>query len=350
MIETGMMNLYSDISLESLVEEVVESVYAGFSYQQLSGSLASRSRTTARELSRANTMRRLGSIGPMESVDNEPLPSEHAPGVAVYLDIDPSARWMFYAQPGAIRRIVMNLFGNALKYTKQGFIVISLALDAVGPKGKANARKMVTLSISDSGKGIGPEYLRNQLFTSFAQEDQLATGVGLGLSLVKQITTTMGGRITVESQVRRGTTVRVSLPLRRSSLSSVENHASADVDLLEQVRQLKGLPVCVVGFTRDNSALNPLVSVTSHPGPKATMTRICRDWLQMALITEPDAANLAFYVCTEDTLDKVTTLGSADAPQPPIIAVCRDASRAHDLATSYETSNAGRIYEFISQP
>lgn len=110
LIETGMMSLYSDVSLDSLVEEVVESVYAGHSYQQLSGSLGSRSGTMAMDVSPASTV---------ENDDGEALHPRHTTVVAIYLNIEPSARWMFHTQPGAIRRIVMNLFGNALKYTSR---------------------------------------------------------------------------------------------------------------------------------------------------------------------------------------------------------------------------------------
>jgi hypothetical protein len=349
LMETGMMNLYTDVSLDSLVEEVVESVYAGHSYQQLSASLARGVETGAKGSSVSSTLRRLGSLGPMESDSDKPLTVGHVPRVDVYLNVDPSVQWMYYTQPGAIRRVVMNLFGNALKYTTQGFIVVTLTQDT-NTGVKKNSRRMVTLSISDSGKGIGAEYLKHQLFSPFAQEDHLATGVGLGLSLVKQITTALGGRITVDSQVRRGTTVRVSLPLRRSRLD-IEKTSHAGVDFTDQVQQLKGHSVCVVGFNSGTSANNPLLSLTSPSSPKATMGRICHDWLQMKLLSESDDSSPTFYICTEDDLDEISIIQSKpDVIPPPVIVVCHDASVAHDLATRYQSSRTGRVYEFISQP
>ncbi len=79
----------------------------------------------------------------------------------------------------------MNLFGNALKYTSRGFIIVSLS-QAASPREQAEVGvECVTLSTADSGKGIGEEYLKGQLFAPFTQEDHLASGVGLGLSLVE---------------------------------------------------------------------------------------------------------------------------------------------------------------------
>ncbi|KAH8892447.1 hypothetical protein GQ53DRAFT_822666 [Thozetella sp. PMI_491] len=351
LVETGMTNLYSDVSLDVLVEEVVESVYAGFSYQQISGSLVRNFAPNTPEISRTDTLRRFGSIGPMDNPDDVPLllRTTSTP-VAVYLNIDPSFRWMFYAQPGAIRRVIMNLFGNALKYTTRGFIIVSLTQDPV-PENRKNGRRTVTLSIYDSGKGISEDYLKNQLFTPFAQEDHLASGVGLGLSLVKQITNTLGGKITMESQVRRGTIVRVSLPLRRSRKEAQETRTPLEADFAENVEVLKGQAVSVIGFSQDNSADNPLASSMSQSGPRATIEGICRDWLKMEVISEEEHTLPTFYICTEDTMDQVSLpADTAPGHVAHVVVVCHNASAAHELARTRATSTAAQIYEFISQP
>ncbi|KAJ5460578.1 uncharacterized protein N7458_002130 [Penicillium daleae] len=85
------------------------------------------------------------------------------PDVKVILDIAPTD-WIYHAPPGAVRRIIMNLFSNAFKYTAAG------------------QERNVVLTVSDTGKGISKEFLRGKLFTPFAQEDSLAVGSGLGLS------------------------------------------------------------------------------------------------------------------------------------------------------------------------
>lgn len=92
----------------------------------------------------------------------------------------------------------MNLFGNSLKFTKLGFISIRLRQEE-SLKRLCGGSPDVILTVSDSGKGIGEDYLRNHLFTPFAQEDHFAPGTGLGLSLVRQMTTALEGSINVAS-------------------------------------------------------------------------------------------------------------------------------------------------------
>ena len=109
--------------------------------------------------------------------------------VEVVLDFE-KQDWQFLTQPGAIRRIIMNIFGNAQKYTDQGFIQISLRLEdtvqarARGVKGMSSGKSALSLIIKDSGRGISNEYLQHRLYTPFAQDDTFASGVGLGLSIV----------------------------------------------------------------------------------------------------------------------------------------------------------------------
>ena len=135
--------------------------------------------------------------------------------VEVILDIS-RGDFVFTTQPGALRRIIMNLFGNSLKYTDRGVIVVSLTLtDADGNSSVQSDEKLLEIIIKDTGKGISSEYLRSHLFTPFSQEDTLATGVGLGLSIVKSIVNMLNGTIDIESQIGVGTEVYVRIPLMR---------------------------------------------------------------------------------------------------------------------------------------
>ena len=135
--------------------------------------------------------------------------------VEVILDIS-RGDFVFTTQPGALRRIIMNLFGNSLKYTDKGVISVKLTLSDVDEDSSAHSHeKLLEVSIKDTGKGISSEYLRSHLFTPFSQEDTLATGVGLGLSIVKSIVNMLNGTIDIESQVGVGTEVYVRIPLMR---------------------------------------------------------------------------------------------------------------------------------------
>ncbi|KAH6643344.1 hypothetical protein BKA67DRAFT_133271 [Truncatella angustata] len=126
--------------------------------------------------------------------------------------------WNFVVQPGAIQRVIMNLLGNAIKYTTHGFIEVNLSVDE--PQGREtiddhNPHSIVTLVVRDSGRGLSPDYIRTRLWCAFAQEDQTVRGTGLGLSITRKIVNLMGGTIDLQSTVNVGTTVTVKLPLER---------------------------------------------------------------------------------------------------------------------------------------
>lgn len=140
------------------------------------------------------------------------------PEVELVFDVQPPTDWAFSTHPGAIRRIVMNLFGNSLKYTKHGYIMVSLRwanpmqeeADVVRFT-ENNKTNKIKLIVTDTGQGISPEYLRTKIFTPFAQENAKAAGTGLGLSIVRSIVGSLHGEIDIKSIVNVGTIVVVTL-------------------------------------------------------------------------------------------------------------------------------------------
>ncbi len=110
--------------------------------------------------------------------------------------------------PVRLNQILSNLVNNALKFTEEGQVLISLAYD----------QGALTIAVTDSGIGI-PQKKIDQLFEAFSQADQTITrkfgGTGLGLAICKRLAEAMGGRIGVKSELGRGSTfwVRVPLPL-----------------------------------------------------------------------------------------------------------------------------------------
>jgi signal transduction histidine kinase len=121
-------------------------------------------------------------------------------GVAVLLDFDYQRDWTFFTQPGALRRILMNVLGNALKYTDSGYVKVRLAKPEPGTTEGLDSPSMIYLSIADTGKGISRSFLRTRLFRAFNQEDHLSMGCGLGLSIVKSLVTNLKGTLEVHSE------------------------------------------------------------------------------------------------------------------------------------------------------
>jgi signal transduction histidine kinase/CheY-like chemotaxis protein len=141
------------------------------------------------------------------------------------------------------RQVLTNLVSNAVKFTPTGVVRVSLSVER-------SAR--LVLAVQDEGEGIAPEVLA-RLFRPFEQADASTTrrfgGSGLGLALSKQLVELMGGRLTVDSVVGKGSVFRVDLPLVEAKL---ERPARAAPPLAPGPRK----PVLVV----DDNPINLVVA------------------------------------------------------------------------------------------
>jgi signal transduction histidine kinase/ActR/RegA family two-component response regulator len=115
------------------------------------------------------------------------------------------------ADPMRLRQILANLVNNAIKFTEQGGVVVRAELLR-----REAERAWVRLSVEDAGIGIPPERL-HAIFEAFTQADSSTTrrygGTGLGLTICKRLAELMGGHIDVRSEVGKGSTFWVDLPL-----------------------------------------------------------------------------------------------------------------------------------------
>lgn len=186
------MGLTADFDLAGLVEEVVDAVTAGHVFRR-------NHPTTVNDPG-------AGSTAVLTAKASESKTSLLDP--VVILDVKPHKNWLVRTQPGALRRIVMNLLGNALKYTDFGFVTVSLQVES-----QTDHHVKVRLRFTDSGRGMSLEFQRTRLFSAFSQEDPFATGTGLGLSIVRQIVEGLDGVIAVSSTQHVGTEVDVVLTL-----------------------------------------------------------------------------------------------------------------------------------------
>jgi signal transduction histidine kinase len=113
-----------------------------------------------------------------------------------------------------LTQVLLNLVGNAIKFTDSGEVCISAA----------TKNGSFVVSVSDTGPGIAHAEL-NRIFDKFHQVDSTSTrtkgGTGLGLAIAKEIIEMHGGRIWVESIVGRGSTFRIELPVRAQAAGEV---------------------------------------------------------------------------------------------------------------------------------
>ena len=131
-------------------------------------------------------------------------PQAHSRGLR-FFTVVPQERVLAMTDGGKIRQVLMNLLGNALKFTEEGWIRLGLRVGAAG----------LELEVSDTGRGIPPADLE-AIFEPFRQLDQSSTrqqgGTGLGLTVARQLVRLLGGEIAVASQLGSGSSFIVRLP------------------------------------------------------------------------------------------------------------------------------------------
>jgi PAS domain S-box-containing protein len=130
--------------------------------------------------------------------------------------IDPSLPSQFSGDPVRIRQVLVNLLGNAIKFTQQGEILVSVI--SAGEIYLKNKKKYldIEISVKDTGIGISKEKL-GKIFESFTQADNSTTrkfgGTGLGLTISRSLAELMSGNLTVKSEMGRGSTFTLHVPL-----------------------------------------------------------------------------------------------------------------------------------------
>jgi hypothetical protein len=123
-------------------------------------------------------------------------------GLELAVRLSPALPSIVLGDPGRLRQVVVNLVGNAIKFTDEGEVVLDAEVDA-----KDDDEVRVRVAVRDTGIGVPEEQLK-QIFAPFTQADTSTTrrfgGTGLGLAIATQLVEMMGGNLAVESEVGRG--------------------------------------------------------------------------------------------------------------------------------------------------
>ncbi len=155
-------------------------------------------------------------------------------GLAFTGDGECVERRMFMGDPTRLRQIILNLCSNAVKFTHQGGVHISINCY---PADTANTEN-VYLSVKDTGIGIAPEKLES-IFQKFVQADSSISrkygGTGLGLAITKTLAELMGGTLSVESTPGKGSVFTVCVPLEIASNAEVQESDYSLPELFEPV-------------------------------------------------------------------------------------------------------------------
>lgn len=164
--------------------------------------------------------------------------------------IDPRLPRSMSGDVNRIRQIIINLLSNAAKFTKEGHILLQADLISTSK---------IRFSVTDTGIGIPPDRL-DRLFKSFSQVDSSTTrkygGTGLGLAISQKLTRAMGGKISVRSEFRKGSTFSFELPLGAAGIIGIET-----------INDFTPVPVKLIGFdkTLESSLRQSIVGIQSNP-------------------------------------------------------------------------------------
>jgi signal transduction histidine kinase/CheY-like chemotaxis protein/PAS domain-containing protein len=283
-------------------------------------------------------------------------PQARRKGLDLHGRVDPRVPAQLMGDELRLQQILLNLVENAIKYTEQGRVDLSLELAPQQESGAVG----VLFRVRDTGMGIAPED-REQLFHPFYQGKAAIelrnTGTGLGLSIVHNLVSLMGGTIQVESVLGQGTTFTVRLWFQEPQLHGDGHDAQvpaleAPVPTLEsvepgpgEVRDLKGARILLAEDNRMNQML-----VQAHLRDQGCVLTIVENGREAVTACEQEPFDLVLMDCRMPVLDgfeatRAIRAGNAPMASVPIIAVTANAMRS-----DMDRCTAVGMTDFLGKP
>ena len=256
--------------------------------------------------------------------------------------IDPSLPVQVLGDPGRIQQVLMNLLGNAIKFTAKGEIVVSLKKGSVMKTGDGGKVQSIILTVQDTGIGVPKEKLEH-IFESFTQADTSTTrrygGTGLGLTIARNLAEMMDGSLEVQSEPGKGSSFTLKL-----TLEIVDEMSTVPIVHRPVLKR-----VLVVDDNITNCRL--LESIFQYMGVDCT---ICDGGIQALNILAATADNESFDLIITDhhmpVMDGITLVGKikqslTNRPQPFILMLS-----SLDKGMCLEDAERAGIDIFLSKP
>jgi CheY-like chemotaxis protein len=270
----------------------------------------------------------------MDSLVKLYAPRLESKGVALVLDVAPDVPRMIRTDPLRIRQILFNLLSNAAKFTETGEVVVRARVE----------REVLVFEVADTGIGIDEE-AQGRLFGSFEQArgDTARShgGTGLGLAISKKLAEMMGGGLTCESVVGKGSTFRLETPLVRSQATAGPSRAVAGADD-------EALPVLSILVAEDHDVNRKIVGLFLEPlGWRLTMAVNGVEAVQAAEQERFDAILMDMQMPVLGGVEASLAIRQGDGPNAsaPIIALTANALGHHRDA--WEAVDA---FAFLTKP
>jgi PAS domain S-box-containing protein len=164
-------------------------------------------------------------------------PRAHEKGLKLVCEISPNASNDLIGDPTRLRQVLLNLLGNAIKFTQTGGVILK-----VEPENEGSAQPSLRFTVSDTGIGVADDKL-STVFERFTQADSSTTrrfgGSGLGLTISKRLVELMGGHIWAESEVDKGSVFSFVVPFEIWATQSRQVAKPLRVDFDAPLRPLR---------------------------------------------------------------------------------------------------------------
>jgi signal transduction histidine kinase/CheY-like chemotaxis protein len=242
-------------------------------------------------------------------------PQAESKRLTLDLVIDAAGFTRVHGDPARLNRVLLNLLGNAIKFTDAGGISVTASItpDAEGRSGR------LEVAVSDTGIGIS-EDMRERIFEEFVQADDTIVrrfgGTGLGLAISRRLAVLMGGSLTAEGRTGRGSLFRLAIPLARAEDAATLPAAA-------------GAPPALAVLVVDDDAMNREVAVAlvRRQGHAAAAVADAQAAIEAARSGVFDAILMDLHMPGMTGIEAAACIEALALPRPPrIIALTAEAS------------------------
>ncbi len=258
----------------------------------------------------------------IENAIKQAIPTTDNKDLKVAITIEDSLKQLFLSDPYRIKQIAINLISNAYKFTPSGFITIDASLES---KGKNDYLKLL---VSDSGIGITIEK-QKYIFEAFSQGDISSTtyeGFGLGLFITKSLVDLLGGTLSLESELGKGSAFTCLLPLQEGNSAIQESVITVDSNKSDMV-SIKSIHILIVDD--DMSQLGFLQEILNHYKIPHTAFQDVEKAVAFARQQKPDLVFTDIQMPINDGFSFLKLLKSHESTSGiPVIALTGDTEKS----------------------